>query len=400
MRLATLALLLATASAHASPLELFGFGGRSPALAATGVASADDFESLYQNPAGLAEARQKTLAAGMLFGHFALDGVERQAEDARGVQVGASLPLGLGGPLAGRVGLGVAIYVPTATLNRARAPMPGVPFYALLENRSEFVGVQVGAGVRIDDRWSAGGGVVASGGLIGGIDVSPDAAGRFATTSEQQVIATFAPIVGARFRPSPRLSVGAVLRFPLQSSYDIVITSNLGEALPVTLPTLRVAGTAQYDPLAAAVEAAWRPVPCWQLTAQLAYQRWSAYPLPTLNTVATMPPPASPGFHDTVTPRLAAEWSHPVGPGVLEVRGGYAFVMTPAPEMTGAQAFLDNHRNVGTFGIGLELAPAHIDLWTQLHWLVPRHHDRPDEIADIDTSGVVLVGGLMLGVDL
>jgi long-chain fatty acid transport protein len=398
--LALLLTLVLAPAAAASPLELFGFGGRSPALAATGVASADDFESLYQNPAGLAEVRGKRLAAGTLFGRFTLEGVDRRADDAAGVQVGASLPLPLGGPLAGRVGLGIGLHVPTATLNRARAPQPGVPFYAILENSSELVGVQIGAGVRLGERWSAGGGAVVSGGLIGGIDVSPDAAGRFATTSEQQLIATFAPVLGARFRPSSRWSLGAVTRFPLQTDYDIRITSNLGEALPVSIPTLRVAGTAQYDPLAIAVEVAWRPAPCWQLTAQLAYQRWSAFPLPTLNPVEGMAPQAPPGFHDTVTPRLAAEWTRRFSLGEVKLRGGYAFVMSPAPEMTGPQAFLDNHRNLATFGVGLDLAPAHIDLWTQLHLLVPRHHDRPEGVADVDTSGRVLVGGLMLGVDL
>lgn len=394
------ALLLAARTAAASPLELFGFGGRSPGLAATGVASADDFESLYLNPAGLAEVRGKTLAAGSLLGHFSLDGVNRKTDDATGVQVGASLPLPLGGALAHRVGLGVAIYVPTATLNRARAPQPGVPFFALLENRSEFVGIQVGAGVRISDRWSAGGGVVASGGLIGGIDISPDAAGRFATTSEQQLIATFAPIFGGRFRPSGSWSFGGVVRFPLKSTYDIVITSDLGASLPVSIPTLRVAGTAQYDPFALALEAAWRPVPCWQLTAQLAYQRWSAFPLPTLNTVERMEPQAPPGFHDTVTPRLAAEWTRPVWIGALALRGGYALVLSPAPEMTGPQAFLDNHRHLFSLGAGFDLAPAHLDLWFQTHLLMPRHHDRPEGTDDVDTSGAVFVGGLMLGVDL
>jgi hypothetical protein len=68
--------------------------------------------------------------------------------------------------------------------------------------------------------------------------------------------------------------------------------------------------------------------------------------------------------------------------------------------MTGSQAFLDNHRNVFSGGAGFDFPPAHIDAWVQAHVLVPRHHDRPEGQADVDTSGAIFVGGLMFGVDL
>jgi hypothetical protein len=61
---------------------------------------------------------------------------------------------------------------------------------------------------------------------------------------------------------------------------------------------------------------------------------------------------------------------------------------------------LDNHRNVLAAGLGFRVAPLTIDLWTQLHLLVDRHHDRPEGEADLDTGGTILVGGLMMGIDL
>lgn len=395
-RAAPLLILLAAAPAAASPLELFGFGGRSPALAATGVAAADDFECLYLNPSGLAEVKGRRVSAGTLVGSFSLDGVERPVDKAVGIEVGAAFRLPLGGVLRDRIGLGIGIYVPATVLNRARAPQPGTPFFALLENRAEVVGIQLGVGVRLSTRWSLGAGVLVLGGIAGGIDVTPDAAGRFATTSEQQLIASYSPILGARFHASDRLALGATFRFSSKSTYDIAITSDLGEALPVELPEIHVAGVAQYDPMAFATEAAWRPTRNLQLTGQLAWEHWSAFPLPTKNPVASMPPQPSPGFHDTVVPRVGVEWQG----GALRLRGGYAFVLSPAPEMTGRQAFLDNHRNIISAGVGLSFGQLHLDLWSQLHVLVPRHHDRPEGQADIDTSGTILVGGLMLGVDL
>jgi hypothetical protein len=258
------------------------------------------------------------------------------------------------------------------------------------------VGIQVGIGARLGERWSAGAGFVSLGGILGGIEVAPDAAGRFATTSEQQLIAAFAPIFGARFRAGDRFTLGTTLRFALKSTYDILIVADLGEAIPITVPPLRIAGTAQYDPMAVALEASFRPGPLL-LNAQVVWQRWGQFPLPTLNVVENMPEPAPPDFHDTLVPRVGVEWRASTS---LALRAGYAFVLSPAPEMTGSQALLDNHRNVISAGLGLTFAPVHLDLWSQAHLLVGRHHDRPEGEADLDTGGAIFVGGLMLGVDL
>src|SRR5512134_1695731 len=99
------ALLLGGAPAAASPLQIFGFGARSPAQAATGVAAADDFECLYLNPAGLAEITGRRLSAGTVVGTFDLDGSDRPIDTTAGIEVGAVFPLPLGGILRGRVGL-------------------------------------------------------------------------------------------------------------------------------------------------------------------------------------------------------------------------------------------------------------------------------------------------------
>src|SRR5262245_12724445 len=112
------ALLLAPRAAAASPLELYGFGGRSPALAGTGQSDAAGFDSTYLNPAGLAEVPRKRLTVGYLYGDFALeiDGDPTDTERPKGLTFGAALPLPLGGAAAGRVGLGIALFIPTGTL--------------------------------------------------------------------------------------------------------------------------------------------------------------------------------------------------------------------------------------------------------------------------------------------
>ena len=83
---------------------------------------------------------------------------------------------------------------------------------------------------------------------------------------------------------------------PSKSDYDIAVDNDVGDALPLTLPPLRIAGNAQYDPLAIAAEVAWRPTAGLDLAAQLDYQRWSAYPPPTQSPLASAEPRPSPDF--------------------------------------------------------------------------------------------------------
>jgi long-chain fatty acid transport protein len=394
-----LLLLLFAPVAQASTLEMFGFGGRSPALGATGVATAEDFDCVYLNPAGLADLRRKRLSLGTLVGAFDLNGVDRDVDPALGVVIGGALPIPLGGAMRGRVGLGLGFYVPTTVLNRARAPMPGDPFFALLESRSQVVGIQVAAGARVSERLSLGVGLLALAALRGAIHVSTDAAGRFTTTSEQQLVSHFTPIAGARWRVSPALGLGLTFRGVSQSAYDIRVTNELGEAIPVTLPELRLAGVSQYDPMMLAAEAALRRGRLL-IAGQLAWERWSAYPLPTENPVESMPPQEPARFEDTLVPRVGVEWHA----APWRLRGGAFYAHSPAPEMRGMQALLDNHRIALSAGAGLDLprarvrVPIHVDLWFQAHALLPRDHERP--AGRLHTSGVLLVGGLVLGVDL
>ena len=151
--------------------------------------------------------------------------------------------------------------------------------------------------------------------------------------------------------------------------------------------------------MTASFEAAWRPDPKLLLSAQLAWEHWSAFPNPQKNVVESMPDRLAPGFHDTVVPRLGVEWSHTLGRLALALRGGYFFALSPASGDASAQGFLDNHRHALSVGIGLDDAvgrfPLHLDAWFQAHILMPRDHGE-----SIETSGSIWVGGIVVGVDL
>jgi long-chain fatty acid transport protein len=405
-----LALVAAAAPASASPLDLFGFGGRSPGLAGAGVASAEDFDAVYLNPAGLAYATRKRATVGGLAAAMRLElGADAYpVEGPRGLEIGGQVPMPLGGALRDRVGLGFGFYVPSEAINRARAPFPGEPSFVLLESRAFVVGLLVGVGVKVTPRLAVGLSVNALAVLRGTIDVTIDGAGRFTTQSEQRLLTRFAPILGARYRLRDDLDLGLAVRAPSRSDYDITVTSDLGDALPLTLPEIAIAGTAQYDPLTVAAEAAWRVLPSLTLTGHLAWHRWSAFPRPTRNPVEGNPPQPDLGFRDIVVPRAAVEYRRPALGGEVTTRAGYAFHLSPAPEQRGRELLLDNHRH--QLGLGLGVAwpgralPLHVDGWVQVHHLVHRRHDRdpavPGDQRSFATAGDLVVGGVTVGVDL
>lgn len=402
--LAGAVVLLLGPPAAASPAQLFGFGGRSPALGGTGVADARGLDAVYLNPAALGDVQGRHVTVGTLAGSFDVRGVERDIDDALNLLIGIDLNLPFGGALQGRVGFAVGVSFPSEVITRARAPRPGTPYYVLLESRTQTIGVHAGIGVRLTQRWAVGAGLLALGAVRGRLDIVSDAAGRIAATTEAGLVNDIAPLLGAHYRARSNLDLGMALRFKSQSTYRIDVDTDLGNQVPITIPPILLAGIAQYDPLTLAVEAAWRPRPTWKLTAQLAWEHWSDFSQPSENPIPLAGARPSPGFHDVVVPRLGAEWLHVTPWTRVAVRAGYFFAWSPAPEMTGELTLLDNHRHVFSLGLGWAKPrasiPLRVDAWVQLHALMPRTHDRPPGMADLDTGGAVYAGGLTVGVEL
>lgn len=411
-----LSVLLSTllpASTDASPLDLYGFGGRSSGMAGAGVATAHSFDCVYLNPAGLGAIRHKYIAGGVSYGglDLKLSGEASAAENTIATTFGMVVPLALKGSLRDRLTLGLGILVPQHAVARARAPEIGEPTFALLDSRSEVVGIQVAFGYVINSRWSVGAGVLALGTLVGAIRVDVDGAGRFITRSEQELRSDFAPVLGVRYAdPASRFRAGFSARGASSAGFDVEVTNSLGMSLPLSLPTLSLAGVPQYDPASVATELAYALSPSIGVALQLEYKRWSAYPLPTENPLANGEKLPGADFSDTAVPRASVEWIRHSGAAEIALRGGYAFLYSPAPEMTRAQSLVDNHRHQLAFGAGLGFPetdfPFQLDAWVQVHELVSRTHRKEvgfvrDGLDDsIRGTGRIVISGVTLGVKL
>ena len=385
-------------------------------MAGSGVASAHSFDCVFLNPAGLSRIRSKYIAGGFSYGKLSLDldGVDTGADETLATTFGLVIPLPLGGKLRDRLTIGFGILVPRNAIARARAPKLGEPLFALLDSRSEIVGIQLALGYTINESWSVGAGMLALATLVGDIEVKVDGSGRFITRSEQSLKSNYSPVAGVRYaKPGAAWSSGLTLRAASQAGFDIEITNSLGDSLPLSLPEFQIIGAPQYDPASAAAEVVYQVQPAIELGLQLDYKHWSAYPLPTQNPIASQDKLPSADFHDTVVPRLSAEWQGTLASTHVSARAGYAFFYSPAPEMKGAQSLLDNHRHLGTTGLGFAWPdtdyPFELDLWMQWHQLVSRRHTKdPTLVGDmaelpfdsIRGSGRIVIGGFTLGVSL
>jgi long-subunit fatty acid transport protein len=390
-----LLLVLLAATAHASGPDLYGLSPRSGALAGAGVADGDGWDQVYTNPAGLADAHRRTLTLGYTGARdrLFLDGQTHGVAGSNAILLGVVLPIPFGGVLKDRVTLGLGFYLPTAFVTRASAPYPDVPRLPLLDARAQVVSVMVAGGFHLHDRVDVGVGVLALAALVGNITVTEDAAGNSSTTSNQELVTKLSPVVGVRVRATPWLRLGLVYRGQSSAQYDVKIVASLGKSIPIAIPTLDIAGTAQFDPHQLHAEAAFA-VRWATIMVGLGWKHWSDFPLPAKNPTTGTPPQAQPGFHDTVVPRLAVEAKKALPYGLKVVgRLGYAYEESPQAAHT-QSVYVDADRHILGAGAGLGWIRGklglHLDAFAE--WQRLARAER--------ANGDIGVFGAALGIDL
>jgi hypothetical protein len=452
---AAIAVAMVSSRAFASPEDLFGYGARSAAMAGTGTATSSDFEAAYTNPALLSRIRVAKLTLGFMGATFdeeaSGDGLPGRIEDraAHGLDIGADLPIPLGGVLAHRVSGALAFYTPSDVVVRGRILYPETPQFPLLSDRAQCVAIRMGLGLDIGHGVRLGGGFAALAEIVGSVIVATDSTGKVGSRIDDQLVATYAPIAGASYeRPLAlfgepgTLRIGGVFRGALAARFSVSIDATKLSSL--NIPVFNIAGLAQYDPLQAGLEVGWESHPregaskegTWKLALGATWKHWSDYPGPLEPTVPC--PEDEPdcgsldvtrlGFSDTVVPRIAIERTFPVSrTASFHARGGYFFEPTPAPShLPASQAFdvpaqtlvdvptrfFDADRHVFTAGMGVTFSlgggrtsPLDLDLdaFAQAHVLSPRtvtlDAGEPDGSASTaNVSGSIFVTGVQLGV--
>lgn len=404
-------ILCGAPSALASPEDVLGFGARSSAMGSTGAADADGYEAVHGNPALLSLARRRALTLGFVGAVFDLRAAGKVPyEPLRGSVIGAVLPIPFGGLLRDRVAVGLGFFTPFDLVVRGRILYPERLQFPLAD-RTQSVAVQAGIGVDLSHGVRIGGGFAALAALSGTVLVATDASGRIGTTVDDTLVAAYGPILGASVDLGDAWRLGVTFRGKLVGRFDVVITvKDLGD---LTVPPLNISGVAQYDPLQVAVEFARVKGP-WRGSIGLTYKRWADFPgiaeatvrCPALDPATGQPweekckalETTTPGWHDTVVPRVGVERLFAPSPSVsLALRGGFSFEPSPAPLQSSASNIFENHRAVVTLGYGVELGPESarfaFDAFAQAHALLPRDHvkDPKDQTVEPDNPGAPTV---------
>ncbi|MFO0677376.1 MAG: hypothetical protein U0169_12650 [Polyangiaceae bacterium] len=421
--------LLVARSAAASPEDLFGLGPRSAALGSTGVASAEGFEATWANPALLSSIRRNRLVVGFQGATYRLDagGSRVSTRPSRGMIVGAELPMPFGGVLERRLALGFAFHTPTEILTRGRILYPDTAQFAWLPTRSESLTIRAGLGADVGHGFKFGVGFAALADLRGeAIIAASGANGKVASQVETQLVAKFAPTLGATYEWGARdtkTRVGVTYRGALGARFGVRVDATKLSTL--ALPPFEIDGLAQYDPASLSVELA-RETPRFAYALGASWKRWSEAPNPFSPTVrcpvdtpdcAALKPPAI-ALSDTVVVRLGVEARRSFRPDVrARIRVGTFLEPTPVPrDLPAGDVYdatsgtvvpvptrtYDASRVAFTFGTGLDLrlkgVPFSVDAFGQVHTLVGRTQRTGTEVTPI--SGTVLATGMTVGVRL
>lgn len=424
-----LAILVATATAHANPIEVFGLTSRRAGQANSGVAAADDASALYYDPAGLVARGGGELVLGTLaaYSHLSINASRASLSDPIGFQIGVRAHVPLGGALADRIAVGLGLHLLPTLAARVIAPAPDAAFYPYYGDRLSRIVVLPGAAARITDAFSVGAALNVLAGFGGTITATDDAMGGIDARVDEQQSTVARLIAGIRYTLSPSFSLGAVYRqrfeIPVQATAHTMVA---GEAIDVDV---RAAGSFTPHQFFAGVA---YTTDALVASLDLGYARWSDYAGPYVTVVSQLPvvgavPGESPlvPFEDTFTVRAGLESA---GDGLV-FRGGYGLETAAVPRsQSGVTNLLDGTKHIAAFGMGYVWKRIRVDAHLQLQLVSTRKVSKElydgtgeydpftslrDEDANLDgtqisnpgypsmkSGGEVVSGGVTLGVSL
>ena len=416
--------------ATAGVFDSLGLGSRPVALGGAYTALADDYTSVYYNPAGLSRVDRLNLTMGGLWAkprlHYENVGQQRVEPHTYAT---AGLYLGVASNLAyltgfewlSSVAFGLTFYLPLEQFLMAN--IPGKPWQEswvmYLDQTQVF---QLLAGISFAPvRWLS---VGVSGNFMGTLSAPNDAdiAINIATvipylmgsmdlekivrpTLSRDLVLKVSPIFGVQLQPASWVKLGVTYRY--KAYVETVGTQNMvldfktfSGPINFSFPMTLLAGIhyVQYwVPHQVSGGLAVHPGQGLTVALDVTWQDWSDYIDPMNFT-------PDPPFEDTVVPRVGVEYAVF---DALVLRGGYAYVPSPVPDERWAESYLDCDKHV--FSVGAGMTWQHISwlvLWPrpltlsgffQYSWLVDRTYVKePGYGPNIDLGGYVLNGGITL----
>ena len=407
MRWAIVLLACAT-PAHADPLDDLGFGASATAMANSRMATATGAEAAHTNPAGVANAARPELLLGWQFANerLELDDHDAGVRNAHGTSIGFAIPVDIANL---HLATGVALYLPGKFLSRLEQKPVGEPQFVRFESAAQRVVVEPVAALSLG-RVAIGAGAS----LIADARSKELAVDVGAVGDETQSVASLdvglpvraAPFVGVWYRPARAVELAATFRGELALDVALDLRTNARVPGAVTgdaIVSLR--SVSYFTPMRAVAAAAVHATDDLVLTADIAWERWSALGsgVPDVRVLialdlapplaSTMQPPAS--FKDIVTPRVGAEWKT----GALRLRAGAAYLPSPVPPQTGITSFADGARTLATLGAGWRFPPGRvimqpIDLDLALGWQHLKHEVVQKDPGAFSSGGDILQASL------
>lgn len=377
-------------AAQASSTDLFGMGARGAAMGGAVVSNTTGYSAVYYNPAALMILGQRQFSVGVQRADYSISlNDENYAVDANtNLVLGFNVPIPFGDVLADRIALGFGFVVPFQSILEADVRAPETPFFVVVENRAQVIGLHAALGVRIMDWLHVGAGVVALAELIGGIDIAPNNTGQLGSAVRDELVADFALIAGLLVDPVDWLGIGVTYHGASDARFAFPITADLGPSFPVEVPLLNIVGVAQYDPMQVSADITFRPIEGLEIAAGATFKRWSEFINSIERTTPTVPEQDPPLFEDIWVPRLGAEYSAAVGAVTLAGRVGGFYEPTPVPDQTGNNNYLDSGRIGLGFGGGAVWRELTFDLAVQVQLMQDRTHDKsPDLVRDEENAG-------------
>lgn len=446
-RIGIIALVLGVAvPAAAQPMDTYGMGSRSVALAGAVTADVEDGSANYYNPAGIVRDGRLHIQLGW-FGaahDMYLNEHSSAIDPTHGVLLGLNVP---GRVDDFRFGFGLGVHLNDQRVSRTRTLPRARPRWEMYDNRPHRAYLSTHVAIQPIEWLRIGGGIAFLSysanqlRIRGTLNALQPQRSTLEHELSGELITIRYPQVGIQIGPLEGFDFGVTYRgeFALDNKLEAQVGTTDGN--PVNETTI-VAGNIAingyfylltqsvnaYVPHQVSFAASWQPIPELRIGVELTWLMWSLYisPIgtsrvildidvpPELQDTITVPDripdlnPEPANFQDRVVPRIGVEVTpYRSAHLAFQARAGYFYENSPVPAQTTFTNLVDTDRHTWSLGFGVDLLGLRpflpgflsIDAHIAYSWLPERAmvKDSPiDPVGDYVAWGHMVAGGLSL----